>query len=141
MAIGDLQLPLYPWGSLAPMMTPMAKAQSNVTASNIPGARIPGPYDFLNAMTSLSNVQGENALRQEQAKQMQQQALLTAAQVGLTQKAGVPPPDVGFVPASGAAPQRGPAGGPTAQGTATAGDSYTADATLPPEARGLLDTI
>src|SRR5437763_11992031 len=107
MALGDRQLPLYPWGSLAPFMPPLQKAMNNVTASNIPGARIPGPYDFLNAMTSLSNVQGENALRQEQAKQMQQQALLTAAQVGLYQKAGEPLPSVGFVPAQGTAPQPG----------------------------------
>src|SRR5437764_10895794 len=109
MAIGDLQLPLYQWGSLAPFMPALAKAQNNVTASNIPGARIPGPYDFLNAMTSLSNVQGENALRQEQAKQMQQQALLTAAQVGLTQKAGEPPPPM-YLPGSqtgAASPQPG----------------------------------
>src|SRR6266550_1562163 len=154
MAIGDLQLPLYPWGSLAPMMTPMAKAQSNVTASNIPGARIPGPYDFLNAMTSLSNVQGENALRQEQAKQMQQQALLTAAQVGLTQKAGEPPPPM-YLPGSltgAASPQPSAGTGPAtgASGTAspdidtvTAGDSPEwrafAQAVAGPESKGRFD--
>ena len=124
MAIGDLNLPLYQWGSLAPFFPALPKAQNNVTAANIPSAIKPaGPYDFLNSMTSLSNVQGENALRGEQARQAQQQSALLAAQVGLTQKAGEPPPSVGFVPAPGAAPQ---AATGTGTAPATAGASGTA---------------
>src|SRR5256885_2110714 len=153
MAIGDLQLPLYQWGSLAPFFPALPKAQNNVTASNIPGAKIPGPYDFLNAMTLLSNTQGENALRQQQALQAQQQSALLAAQVGLTQKAGVPPPDVGFVPAPGAAPQSATGTAPAAAGasgtaspgidTVTAGDSPEwrafAQAVAGPESKGRFD--
>jgi len=82
MPIGDLQLPIIPFGLGGPQLTPLPKSQNNVTAANIPSAIKPvGPYDFMDAMTRLTNSIYENQVRAQQAE-------LAKSQVGLTARSG-----------------------------------------------------
>jgi hypothetical protein len=68
-----------------PMLPPaLAKAASNASAVNVPSAKIPGPYDFLTAMTSAANVAGENRLREQQVAltDAQRQQLMQQLKLG-----------------------------------------------------------
>jgi muramidase (phage lysozyme) len=148
MTIADLLPLLYQnavpmsLGGPAPAMLP--KASTNATPGNIPAVRTPpmsSPTDFMNAATQAQNVASEVKLRDLQGQQ-------TSALVDLIKQAGRPAPAMfdtsigtGASGGTGTLSIAPDAGQSRDSGAAPAVSSYTADATMLPEQRALLDSI
>jgi hypothetical protein len=119
MALADWLLPYQLQLMGGPVLTP-GKPPS---ASNIPGhPAVPppqaGPFDFTNAMTSLQNVQGENQLRAQQARQAQIMADVWAQSANAAMQ---PSPSPYIVDQSGGG---SPASAPFAMGGASGSGGY-----------------
>ncbi len=118
---------------------PIAKSPNNVTAINMPSAKLPGTMDFFNAANNFSNVMGENMLRQQQAHLSNLQAQNLASQLALRPEfANYARSLTGQGQNTGAAPTGGgDVGSPVASGGGSyAGSGGTSSVTLPTGAVG-----